>query len=100
MIYLTLLIFIQEGKEEIFNEFETLALALLDDHNGKLLYRIRPIEESIISNAEEIPHEIHFLSFTSEEDFMNYGKDERRLNFMHLKEKSIRSTFLVKGNKI
>lgn len=100
MIYLTLLIFIQEGKEDVFNEFETLALALLDDYNGKLLYRIQPNEASIISHTEEIPHEIHFLSFNSENDFMNFAKDERRQHFMHLKENSIRETFLVKGEKI
>ena len=35
MIYLTLMIFIKEGKETIFHEFEDLAIPLLKDYNGQ-----------------------------------------------------------------
>ncbi len=97
MIYLTLMIFIKEGKETIFHEFEDLAIPLLKDYNGQLLYRIRPTTENFIVCEGERPYEIHFLSFASEADFINFSKDERRKAFLHLKEASIKTTFLVKG---
>jgi hypothetical protein len=100
MIYLTMAIFVKEGKEAIFQQFEALALPLLDDYNGKLIYRIRPTVDSMISCEGEVPYEIHFLSFESEADFANFAKDERRKAFMHLKEDSFKSSSLVKGVKL
>lgn len=100
MIYLTMFIFVKEGKEAVFYEFEELALPLLDDYNGKLIYRLRPSPETFISNEERQPYEIHFLSFASEKDFLNFGKDERRTTFMHLRTESIESVFMTKGMKL
>lgn len=100
MIYLTLFIFVKEGKEHVFYEFEDLALPLLADYNGKLMYRIRPQKDAFITAEATIPHEIHFLSFDSEEDFSNFAKDKRRTSFLHLKKESIQSSFLVKGQKL
>ena len=97
MIYFTQLIFIIDGKENVFNEFESLAIPLISEYNGRLLYRIRPQEDSYITAEEEKPYEIHFISFDSEEDFKQFAQDNRRQDFLHLKEASIRSTLLVKG---
>ncbi|WNJ19093.1 DUF1330 domain-containing protein [Pontibacter sp. G13] len=97
MIYLTMAIFVQEGKEAIFHQFEDLALPLLADYNGKLIYRLRPNAESYIGGEPEMPYELHVLSFESEADFAAFAQDERRKEFLHLKEASIRSSFLVKG---
>ena len=95
-----MMIFIKEGKEAVFHQFEEFAIPILEDYNGKLIYRIRPSKESFISFEEELPYEIHFLSFESENDFFNFTKDKRRVTFLHLKEESIKSSFLVKGNKL
>lgn len=100
MIFLTMIIFLQEGKEALFNEFEAFAIPLMSDYSGRVLYRIRPNEESIIACQGPTPYEIHFISFDSENDFHNFLKDERRKAFMHLKEASIKTTFLVKGAKL
>lgn len=100
MVYLTMMIFLKEGKEAVFHQFEELAIPLLKDYNGKLLYRLRPTKENYISFEDELPYEIHFLSFESENDFLNFAKDERRAAFLYLKEESIASSFLVKGNKL
>lgn len=100
MIYLTMFIFIKEGKETVFHQFEDSVLPILDDYKGKLIYRLRPKNEAYISFEEELPYEIHFLSFESEQDFINFTKDERRTLFLELKEDSIKSTFLVKGKRI
>lgn len=100
MIYLTMMIFVKKGKEKIFHQFEALALPILKDYFGKLIYRIRPTKETYISAEEELPYEIHFISFNSEQDFVNFTKDKRRKEFLHLKKDSIKSIFLVKGTKL
>ena len=100
MIYLTLMIFVKDGKVDIFHEFEDLALPILQDYNGQLIYRIRPNAENFIDCNIERPYEIHFLSFESEVDFINFSKDERRKTFLHLKQASIKTTFLVKGTLV
>lgn len=100
MIYITLLIFVKEGKESVFHEFEELAIPIISEYKGKLLLRLRPNDSSIISNEGEKPYEIHFLSFNSENDFIAFGKDKRRNDFLHLKEESISTTTLIKGIKL
>lgn len=99
MIYLTQLIFIHPGKEEVFHQFEDMALPLLDRYNGKILYRIRPDAQSVVSALEEVPYEIHFVSFEGELDFNNFLQDETRKDFLHLKADSVRSSLLIKGEK-
>lgn len=100
MIYLTMMIFVKQGKESVFHQFEALAIPILKDYKGKLIYRIRPSKEAYISFEEDLPYEIHFISFESEKDFKDFAKDERRNAFLHLKNDSISYTFLVKGEQI
>ena len=89
MIYLTLLLFIKEGKADIFQEFEDLVIPLLKDYNGQLIYRIRPSKANFINCEKEQPYEIHFISFASEEDFINFSKDEKRKAFFNINLKDI-----------
>lgn len=100
MEYFTQIIFIKEGQEKGFNEFEKIALSLLKEYNGKLIYRVRPTQETMIEASEPIPYEIHFLSFESDADFKSYGADPRRQAFLHLKESSIQSAQLIKGKAL
>lgn len=100
MIYLTVLLFIKTGKEAIFNEYESLVLPIINDYNGKLIYRIRPTHDSFIDSEEALPYEIHFISFNTNEDFMNFVNDDKRNHFVNLKEDAIKSTFITKGEKI
>lgn len=100
MIYLTVFIFIKEGKEEIFHEYESSVLPILNDYNGKLLYRIRPNDESFIHSENKPPYEIHFISFHTNESFMSFVNSDKRKAFENLKKDSIQSTFLVQGKKL
>lgn len=100
MIYLTQLIFVKKGKEAIFHEFENFAIPLMEKYNGKIIHRLRPQKESYISSSEEQPYEIHFISFDSEEDLAEFLKDDSRQNFMHLKNESVQSSLLIKGEKM
>jgi uncharacterized protein (DUF1330 family) len=100
MIYITQLIYIKEGKEEIFHAFENIAIPTISKYNGRLTLRIRPDDNAIIENNIEKPYEIHLVEFDSEEDFENFKKDEERKKFLHLKEKSIKSSILIQGKKL
>ncbi len=100
MIYLTVLLFIKEGKERVFNEYESLVLPIINNYNGKLIYRIRPTQDSFINSEEALPYEIHFISFNTNEDFRNFVNDDKRKHFVDLKEDSIKSTFIIKGEKL
>ena len=101
MIYLTQLIYINEGKEDIFNEFESHAIPIIAKYNGELALRIRPEPSSIIQiGPMEVPYEIHLVSFNTEADFNAFMVDQQRTKYLHLKEESIRVSFLVKGEKL
>ncbi|AWV99081.1 DUF1330 domain-containing protein [Arcticibacterium luteifluviistationis] len=100
MIYITMLIFVKEGKEETFLEFESHAIPLMQKYSGQIIYRIRPSRDSFISAEEELPYEIHFISFESDSHLTNFMNDDSRLKFIHLKNESIKSTILIKGEKM
>jgi len=69
-------------------------------YTGKLIYRIRLTKENFINKNQELPYEIHFISFDSQQDLNAFLKDDSRLKFIHLKNESVKSSFLVKGEQM
>lgn len=100
MIHLTQLIYLKEGKEDLFHQFEELAIPIILKYNGRLTLRIRPSENAVIENNIEVPYEIHLVEFKTQEDFELFKMDEERKKFLHLKEESIRSIILIQGIKL
>ena len=100
MIYITQLIYLQPGKEKVFDEFEYIAIPIIAKYKGRLLLRIRPTENSVIERWIDKPYEIHLVEFESEQDFEEFMHDKERKNYLHLKEQSIKSSFLIQGTKI
>jgi hypothetical protein len=100
MIYLTQLIYIIEGREEIFHQFEDVAIPAISKYNGRLLLRVRPEKDSFIENSIDRPYEIHLVQFDAEQDFKNFSGDEDRKKFLHLKEQSVKEVWLMKGVKL
>jgi uncharacterized protein (DUF1330 family) len=100
MIYITQLIYLIEGQEEIFDQFESIAIPMIAKYKGRLLFRIRPETSDIIEQNVDTPYEIHLIEFASEADFENFMKDPERKKFLHLKEQSIKSAVLIKGSKL
>ncbi len=100
MIYITQLIYIIEGKEDVFNQFEDIAIPTILKYNGRLTLRIRPEENSIIERNIEKPYEIHLVEFDTQKDFDEFKEDKERKRFLHLKEKSIKSAILIQGVKL
>jgi uncharacterized protein (DUF1330 family) len=100
MIYITQLIYINPGQENVFQEFEDIAMPAILKYNGRLLLRIRPEENSFIENLIDKPYEIHLVEFDSEKGFENFSQDEERKRFLHLKEQSVKASILYVGKKL
>lgn len=97
MLYFTQLIYLQPGQEAIFDQFEAVALPLINKYNGRLLLRVRPAADAYLASTIEQPYEIHLVEFESNNDFTCFMQDEERKKFLHLKEKAIKSAWLIKG---
>ena len=97
MIYITQLIWIREGQEQVFSDFENVAIPIIAKHNGRLLFRVRPTPESVMYAEQECPYEIHLVSFDSQSDFDAFRQDDERNKFLHLKEQSVRSQLIIQG---
>ena len=100
MIFITQLVYVKEGQENIFHQFEDVAIPAILKYNGRLLLRVRPADNAFIEHHIDKPYEIHLVEFAAEEDFENFKHDEERKKFLHLKEQSIRSVLLIKGTKV
>ena len=100
MVFITQLIYIMEGQENAFHQFEDIAIPIISKYNGRLLIRVRPDDNSIIENNIDKPYEIHLVEFDTEQDFENFKQDEERKKFLHLKEQSIKSVLLIKGTNL
>jgi len=100
MIFITQLVYIKEGQESVFHQFEDIAIPTILKYNGRLLLRVRPTQNTFIEHRIEKPYEIHLVEFAAEQDFENFQQDEERKKFLHLKEQSIKSVLLIKGAKI
>jgi len=100
MIYLTQLIYVLDGQENVFEEFERAAIPIIGKYNGELMLRIRPDKDSLVEGTTELPYEVHFVRFPTQLDFDKFSKDEGRRRFLHLKESSVRETFVYQGSKV
>ena len=100
MLFLTQLIYLKPGQEMVFDQFEDIAIPIIAKYNGRLLLRVRPTDNSFIEHAIDKPYEIHLVEFAAEQDFNNFMQDEERKQFLHLKEQSIQSAWLIKGEKL
>ena len=100
MIFFTQLIYIIEGQEQVFDQFENMAIPAILKYNGRLLLRVRPTENTFIEYHIDKPYEIHLVEFETQQDFDNFIQDEERKKFLHLKDQSIKASILIQGNKL
>jgi antibiotic biosynthesis monooxygenase (ABM) superfamily enzyme len=99
-MFITQLIYIRPGQENIFHQFEDVAIPIIAKYNGKLLLRLRPKPDEIIESNIESPYELHLVEFDNTDDFQDFMKDEERKQFLYLKEQSIKAAILIKGEKL
>lgn len=100
MILITQLIYIIEGQEKVFDEFESFAIPTILKYNGRLLLRIRPTDDNFIESHIEQPYEIHLVEFKTQQDFDNFKQDEERKKFLHLRAQSVKTSILIQGIKL
>lgn len=100
MILITQLIYIIEGQEETFDEFESIAIPAILKYNGRLLFRVRPTENNFIESHIDKPYEIHLVEFETQQDFDDFKQDKERKIFLHLKNQSIKASILIQGIKL
>ena len=55
MLYITQLIYLKDGQENVFHQFEELAIPIISKYNGRLLLRVRPGENAFIEINVEKP---------------------------------------------
>ena len=51
MIFITQLVYTREGQENIFHQFEDIAIPVILKYNGRLLLRVRPTEDAFIEHS-------------------------------------------------
>ena len=100
MILITQLIYIINGQEKVFDEFESIAIPTILKYNGRLLLRVRPSENNFIESHIDKPYEIHLVEFATQKDFDNFLQNDERKRFLHLKDQSIKESILIKGTKL
>ncbi|MCF3110756.1 DUF1330 domain-containing protein [Niabella sp. CC-SYL272] len=100
MIFITQLIYVNEGSEAVFHDFEQRTIPLIKKYNGRLLFRLRPEKAAFIEINTDPPYEVHLVSFETEDDFKRFMGDEERKEFLYLKEQSIRSAVLIQGKQL
>ena len=92
---ITQVIYLNEGGEKDFLEYELLVLPLLEKYNGKLEFRIRPAAENFIYPIEsELPYELHIVSFETRADFLKFKDDPVRTKHLELLQRAVKR-FLV-----
>jgi hypothetical protein len=97
MIYLTQLIYVHNGREADFQQFEEIVLPRLSRYAGELVLRLRPDQTSKIAGSGELPYEVHVVRFETEEGLARYSDDDERQRWLHLKDQSVRTALLIKG---
>jgi hypothetical protein len=100
MVCVTQLIYIKKGQEQVFEQFEQVAIPAITRYNGRLLLRLRPDASAFISGTMEMPYEVHVAEFDSETDFENFKHDEERKRFLHLKEQAIALAINIQGVRL
>ena len=97
MLYLTVLLFVHPGQEDACGQYEEKVLQLLPKFNGKLLYRIRPEAATFADLAEELPYEVHVLTFPAKADFEAFRQDPERQALVPLAQQAIRKVLIIEG---
>lgn len=98
MLYLTQLIYLHDGGEAAFQEFEDLVLPRLSLYGGELVLRVRPGVDTMIVGSAAAPYELHIVRFDTEDGLARYTHDDVRQKAMHLKDRSVRSIVVIRGD--
>jgi uncharacterized protein (DUF1330 family) len=91
-VSLCVLLWAKPGKESALSSYEDRVLKLLADHGGRVLQRGSVLADSRDSGYGELPTEVQFLEFPSEETLDAYLNDPRRLTLAAERDMAIART--------
>ena len=100
MVYVTQLVYVLEGREQQFLEFEATVLPLLAKYRGELVLRLRPDPAAFVAGSAELPYEVHVVRFATDEDLAAYVDDGDRRRVLSLKDTSVRSSMTIRGTLV
>ena len=90
---LIVLLLIDAGHEDEFEQFESSAASIMSRHGGRIERRI-----SVSSRKESSePHELHVVTFPDHESFERYRGDPEIKALAALRAKAIRQTVVWEG---
>ena len=92
MITLCVLLSAIPGRQTSLAHYEDQVLALLGDHGGRLLARIR--------SGDRPWSEVQLIEFVSEDGLESFQQDPRRLALSTWRDESIASTTIVRGERV
>lgn len=93
-IYFTNLIYLQDGQEGLFQEYERRALPIIFKYGGRFENIIKPTK---VTGNLSLPDEIHILSFETEADFQRYRQDPESQKIAPLRHKSVKEAIIIGG---
>ena len=91
-VVLSVLLWARPGGERLLVEYENQALTLLDRHQGRLLSRVRAIDDG--------PSEIQLLEFATDQALVDYQNDPDRLALSAMRDQAIERTEVIRVSHV
>ena len=89
-------LYIHPGREAEFEQFEAAAARIMARHGGAIDRRIRIARAA----GENLPHEVHIVSFPDDESLQRYRADPELQGLAELRARAIRETVLWMGREL
>ena len=89
-------LYLHPGRESEFAKFETAAAEIVRRHGGMIERRIGVAPGS----GDDLPYEVHILSFPNERSFQGYRTDPDLEALRDLRALAIRETVLWFGSEL
>jgi len=90
-------LYIHEGHEAEFEQFESAAARIMQRYGGAIDRRIGIAPRAA---GENLPHEVHILSFPDEASLHSYRTDPELLGLADLRSRAIRETVVWMGTDL
>jgi uncharacterized protein (DUF1330 family) len=91
---LCVMLWATDGRIEDMKDYEDKVLALIADHGGSVVNRLRNI------GGDDGPTEIHVLEFPSEKLLNDYMEDDRRLALTADRDRSVARTDVIRVHSV
>jgi uncharacterized protein (DUF1330 family) len=93
-LYLTVLLYLKQGKYDQFYEYEQRVKPIIESYGGQFEKVIKPT--GVIGDLP-LPDEIHLLSFPSETHFQSYRADPKLPEIAQMRAEAVEKTVIISG---